>query len=145
MLSGRLLQAHRRVASVLVSSSYSTLQREMEKPVETSIRSKLSENLEPRHLEVRNESYMHSVPAGSETHFKVVVVSEIFSGKSLIQRHRLVNDVLKEELAGPVHALSIQAKTPQQWEEDPTVEKSPGCMGGSKHDPQMSKKLSTQV
>ncbi|CAJ0957360.1 unnamed protein product [Ranitomeya imitator] len=98
----------------------------MEKPVETSIRAKLSENLDPCHLEVHNESSMHAVPPGSETHFKVVVVSDVFSGKSLIQRHRLVNDLLKEELAGAVHALSIQAKTPQQWAENPTVVKSPG-------------------
>ncbi|XP_063804719.1 bolA-like protein 1 isoform X2 [Pseudophryne corroboree] len=145
MLPARLLQAFRRVPSVLLTSSYSSSPHNMEKPVETSIRSKLAQNLEPSHLEVLNESYMHSVPPGSETHFKVVVVSDMFNGKSLIQRHRLVNDLLKEELAGPVHALSIQAKTPQQWEDDPTVGKSPGCMGGSKHDPQMSKKLSTQV
>ncbi|XP_018086880.1 bolA-like protein 1 isoform X2 [Xenopus laevis] len=117
----------------------------MERPVENAIRSKLSETLKPSHLEVLNESYMHAVPKGSETHFKVVVVSESFLGKSLIQRHRLVNELLKDELAGPVHALSIQAKTPQQWEENPAVSKSPACMGGSKHDPEMSKKLGTQV
>ncbi|KAM9293942.1 bolA-like protein 1 [Gastrophryne carolinensis] len=115
----------------------------MEKPVEASIRSKLSQNLEPCHLEVLNESYMHAVPPGSETHFKVVVVSDAFNGKSLIQRHRVVNELLKEELAGPVHALSIQARTPEQWKENPSVTKSPGCMGGSKHDPQMSMKLSS--
>ncbi|XP_056401529.1 bolA-like protein 1 isoform X2 [Hyla sarda] len=143
MLPTRLLQSCRRVFSNL-TSKYSGLPN-MEKPVETSIKAKLTQNLEPCHLEVHNESYMHAVPPGSETHFKVVVVSDVFSGKSLIQRHRLVNDLLKEELAGPVHALSIQAKTPQQWEENPTVGKSPGCMGGSKHDPQMGKKISSQV
>lgn len=144
MLSLRFLQSSRHIQSVLASSRYfSTSQNTMEKPVETSIRSKLTQSLAPCHLEVHNESYMHAVPPGSETHFKVVVVSEVFSGKPLIQRHRLVNDVLKEELAGSVHALSIQAKTPEQWEENPTVTKSPGCMGGSKHDPHMSKKLSS--
>lgn len=140
MLSSRLLQSCRPFTSLSVSLRYST--STMEKPVEASIRSKLTQNLEPCHLEVHNESHMHAVPPGSETHFKVVVVAEVFSGKSLIQRHRLVNDLLKEELAGPVHALSIQTKTPQQWQENPTVTKSPGCMGGSKHDPHMSKKLS---
>ncbi|XP_077320381.1 bolA-like protein 1 [Lithobates pipiens] len=139
MLSLRLLQSSRHIPSVLASSRYYST---MEKPVETSIRSKLTQSLEPCHLEVHNESHMHAVPPGSETHFKVVVVSEAFSGKPLIQRHRLVNELLKEELAGSVHALSIQAKTPEQWQENPTVTKSPGCMGGSKHDPHMSKKLS---
>ncbi|KAG8560066.1 hypothetical protein GDO81_014765 [Engystomops pustulosus] len=144
MLAARLLLSCRRVPSVLVTSRYLE-SGNMEKPVETSIKAKLTENLQPSHLEVHNESYMHAVAPGSETHFKVVIVSDVFDGKSLIQRHRLVNDLLKEELAGPVHALSIQAKTPQQWDENPSVSKSPGCMGGSKHDPQMSKKISTQV
>ncbi|XP_044128401.1 bolA-like protein 1 [Bufo gargarizans] len=144
MLPARVLQSCRRVPFVLVTSAYSGIRR-MEKPVETSIRAKLSENLQPCHLEVHNESHMHAVPPGSETHFKVVVVSDVFGGKSLLQRHRLVNDLLKEELAGPVHALSIQAKTPPQWEENPTVTQSPGCMGGSKHDPHMSKKIISQV
>ncbi|XP_069584809.1 bolA-like protein 1 [Ranitomeya imitator] len=144
MLPTRFLRSCTRFPSASVTARYSG-SRNMEKPVETSIRAKLSENLDPCHLEVHNESSMHAVPPGSETHFKVVVVSDVFSGKSLIQRHRLVNDLLKEELAGAVHALSIQAKTPQQWAENPTVVKSPGCMGGSKHDHQVGKKLSTQV
>lgn len=74
---------------------------------------------------------MHNVPRGSETHFKVVVVSTEFVQKPLIQRHRLVNGLLKEELAGGVHALSIVAKTPDQWEGSvKKVEASPACMGG---------------
>lgn len=117
----------------------------MERPVESSIRAKLASQLEPVHIQVYNESHMHSVPPGSETHFKVVVVCKRFEGMTLLQRHRLVNDTLKEELAGPVHALSIQAKTPQQWEENPSISKSPACMGGSKHDPQMSNKLTNQA
>lgn len=67
---------------------------------------------QPTHLEVFNESYMHNVPKGSETHFKVVVVSEEFDGVSLIKRHRMVNNALRDELAGGVHALSIQV---QSW------------------------------
>ncbi|XP_053551920.1 bolA-like protein 1 [Bombina bombina] len=145
MLPLRLLQANRQVPRAVVAFQYSMSQCNMEKPVELSIRTKLTDNLEPTHLEVLNESSMHAVPKGSETHFKVIVVSDVFKGKSLIQRHRLVNELLKEELAGPVHALSIQAKTPQQWEENPSISTSPACMGGSKHDPEMSKKLSSQV
>nr|XP_020653842.1 bolA-like protein 1 [Pogona vitticeps] len=108
----------------------------MEKPVKASIRAKLQAALAPVHLEVIDDSHMHAVPRGSETHFRVVVASRRFEGLSLIHRHRLVNDILQEELAGPVHALSIQAKTPQQWEKNPKVIQPPACLGGSKHDPQ---------
>ncbi|XP_018022805.1 putative bolA-like protein K11H12.1 [Hyalella azteca] len=59
------------------------------------------------HVAVVDESHMHNVPRGAETHFKVLVVSTRFQGMPLIQRHRLVNDVLAEELASGVHALSI--------------------------------------
>ncbi|CAB3239471.1 unnamed protein product [Arctia plantaginis] len=99
--------------------------------VENTIRSKLVSTLEAKHLDVINESYMHNVPKGAETHFKVVVVSDKFDGLTLIKRHRLVNDILKEELQTGVHALSIVAKTPKQWEEsDKIVESSPNCKGG---------------
>lgn len=57
----------------------------MAKPVETLIRTKLSKMLDIKHLDVINESYMHNVPKGSETHFKVVVVSEKFDGLPLIK------------------------------------------------------------
>ena len=74
---------------------------------------------------------MHNVPRGSETHFKVVVVSDKFVSLPLIKRHRLVNDVLAEELAAGVHALSIVAKTVEQWEKaNKDVEPSPACRGG---------------
>ena len=63
---------------------------------------------QPSHLEVINESNMHNVPKGSETHFKVVVVSDSFEGLSLVKRHRAVNEVLAQELQSGVHALSIQ-------------------------------------
>mmetsp|Transcript_37023 Transcript_37023/g.81340 ORF Transcript_37023/g.81340 Transcript_37023/m.81340 type:complete len:135 (-) Transcript_37023:439-843(-) len=102
-------------------------------PVADAVHTKLASAFAPRVLEVINESSGHNVPAGSETHFKVVVVSEAFESKPLIARHRLVNDALQEELAGPIHALSIVAKTPEQWEKSGgTFPKSPPCMGGSK-------------
>ena len=98
-----------------------------------TIKAKLGEALHPVHLEVVNESAMHSVPAGSETHFKVLVVSRIFEGLGLVDRHRRVNEVLRDELRGGVHALSIRALTPNQWGEEPTEEfLSPKCLGGSK-------------
>ncbi|XP_019875160.1 bolA-like protein DDB_G0274169 isoform X2 [Aethina tumida] len=103
----------------------------VENPVENAIKTKLIKELNTSYVDVINESYMHNVPKGSETHFKVVVVSEKFNNLPLIKRHRLVNDVLKEELQNGVHALSILAKTPDQWNEcDKNVEPSPNCRGG---------------
>jgi BolA protein len=97
-----------------------------------TIEAKLGEALLPVHLEVVNESGMHNVPPGSETHFKVLVVSPAFEGLSLLDRHRRVNETLKAELQGGVHALTIRALTPSQWGEqgaDGFV--SPKCLGGS--------------
>ena len=54
-------------------------------PIENSIKEKLSADLNPLHLDIINESYMHNVPRGSETHFKVVVVSDKFEKLSLLQ------------------------------------------------------------
>ena len=100
-------------------------------PVATSIKSKIFAALTPTHLEVINESSRHNVPAGSETHFKVVVVSSSFDGVPLLERHRLVNTALSDELTGGVHALSIVAKTPEQWAKVQVVPESPECLGGS--------------
>lgn len=105
---------------------------EISKPVESSIRKKLTEAFSPAVLEVRNESNMHSVPKGSETHFKVLVVTDKFESLPLLKRHRLVNEALEEELQSGVHALSIVAKTPAQWEEsEGKLSKSPPCQGGA--------------
>ena len=72
-------------------------------------------------------------PTGSESHFKVVIVSAKFERKSLLQQHQLINQVLAEDLAGPVHALSIQAKTPTQWEHSGhAIRDTPECLGGKK-------------
>jgi BolA protein len=101
-------------------------------PIYTSIENKLTQAFKPNYLEVLNESNMHNVPKGSETHFRVVVVSDVFDGMPLLKRHRMVMETLDYELKNGVHALSIQAKTPVQWSESgETVEKSPPCMGGS--------------
>ncbi|CAG7728527.1 unnamed protein product, partial [Allacma fusca] len=90
----------------------------------------LEKELEASHVEIINESHMHNVPKDSETHFKVVVVSPTFSGTSLISRHRTVQDLLKEELANGLHALSIVAKSPSEWSKSKPIEPSPRCLGG---------------
>jgi stress-induced morphogen len=103
--------------------------------VQQRIVEKLTAALAPLHLDVMNESHMHSVAPGSETHFKVLVVSPAFESQSLVQRHRTVNDVLADELRAGVHALSIRALTPSQWEADGASGfRSPPCLGGSKAD-----------
>ncbi|WP_070970731.1 transcriptional regulator BolA [Vibrio sonorensis] len=94
---------------------------------------KLQQEFEPSYLEVLNESYMHNVPAGSESHFKLVIVSKKFEGLRLIARHRLVNGLLAEELAGSIHALSMHTFTDQEWQEkNNTAPDSPMCLGGGK-------------
>ena len=104
-------------------------------PVARSIENKLAAALELEHLEVVNESGNHSVPPGSESHFKVVLVSHAFADASRIRRHRQVNGLLADELAGPVHALSIHAFTPDEWRARfGTAPLSPPCLGGSKAD-----------
>jgi BolA protein len=101
--------------------------------VQEIIERKITDHLNPVYLEVRNESYMHSVPPGSESHFKVTVVSDKFEGKMLVARHRLLNETLAEELTGPVHALSLHTMTPSEWaEKGGNVPDSPPCHGGSK-------------
>ncbi len=88
--------------------------------------------LQPEHLEVFNESAGHNVPRGSETHFKVVVVSGSFQEFSRVARHQLINQILAEELRGPIHALSIQSLTPSEWlERDGYIAESPHCAGSN--------------
>ncbi|XP_006857681.2 sufE-like protein 1, chloroplastic/mitochondrial [Amborella trichopoda] len=80
---------------------------------------KLERELVPIELEVEDVSYQHAGHMGAkgeggETHFNLRIVSDKFEGKSLIKRHRLVYDLLKEELDSGLHALSIVAKTPSE-------------------------------
>ena len=99
--------------------------------VQEAIETKLAE-LDPLHLEVVNESDNHNVPEGSESHFKVVIVSDQFEGTRLLDRHRLVNGLLADELAGPVHALAIHAYTQGNWRQRfGEAPMSPPCLGGS--------------
>lgn len=99
--------------------------------MQTSIQQKLSIELSPTHLEVVNESHSHNVPAGSETHFKVVVVTTLFQGETAVKRHRRVYGILADELAGGVHALSLHLYTPEEWSAA-SVPHSPPCLGGGR-------------
>ena len=99
--------------------------------IQQQIERKLRERFTPMVLEVINESSMHSVPAGSETHFKVTVVSSAFEGKTLVGRHRLIYTLL-DEIRGGLHALTITSRTPAEWDKTSDVASSPPCLGGSK-------------
>ena len=102
--------------------------------VQTAIEQKLANSLTPAHLEVINESHMHNVPPGSESHFKVVIVTDVFNGISRVRRHQQVNGILAKELKEDIHALSMQTMTPDEWfANGGQVMASPDCLGGSKH------------
>jgi BolA protein len=84
--------------------------------VETRIREKLIVALTPTRLDVTNESEMHaghrSSPGTGESHYRLLVVSPLFTGKSRVERHRMVNELLQDELAGGVHALALSTYAP---------------------------------
>ncbi len=100
--------------------------------IEHTIVEKLTRALAPDVLQVINESHSHNVPANSETHFKVVAVSQAFEGKRVVARHQWMYSLLQQELDGEVHALSLHTFTPQEWaKREQQVSASPDCMGGS--------------
>lgn len=100
--------------------------------IQSVIEQKLEQTFSPDYLEVVNESYMHNVPEGSESHFKVTVVSAEFNGERLIGRHRMINKALSDELQS-IHALAIHTLTPDEYfEKAGKVPDSPECLGGSK-------------
>lgn len=99
--------------------------------MQTTIETKLNEALAPEVLEITNESNMHSGPA-TDSHFKVVAVSDAFEGKMLIARHRMINKALEEEL-NTIHALALHTMTPNEYfEKAGKVSESPQCTGGDK-------------
>ncbi|QUJ66769.1 transcriptional regulator BolA [Photobacterium sp. GJ3] len=100
--------------------------------IQERIEQKLQQSLAPVHLDVINESYMHNVPKGAESHFKVIIVSTEFEGQRLIGRHRTVNAILADELANHIHALAIHTYTPDEWATQQAAPASPSCLGGSK-------------
>ena len=99
---------------------------------EDVINEKLERRFDLKHLEVVNESGNHNVPPGSESHFKVVLVSDDFDGERLIARHRAVNETLADELAGGVHALALHTYTTAVWQARfGDAPMSPPCLCGN--------------
>ncbi len=96
------------------------------------IKQQLIETFLPVHIEVIDESHSHNVPAGSESHYKVTLVSERFLGKPLIKRHREVNAALKQEMDNGMHALALHTLSPEEWfARGGEIPDSPPCLGGS--------------
>jgi BolA protein len=94
-----------------------------EGPIATIIREKLTAGLAPDRLEIEDDSARHAghhheggmdARPGGESHFNLTVVAAVFEGQGRVQRQRAINALLREELAGPVHALSIRALTPTE-------------------------------
>jgi len=88
------------------------------------ITEKLTKAFAPTRLHVIDESHVHAGHAGhraeGESHFRVQIVADAFTGKSRIVRHRMINQTLASELKGRVHALAIEALAPQEETADAT-------------------------
>ena len=97
-----------------------------ERLIEKKIINRLNENFKLASLKIVNESSMHNVPEGSESHFKIVIVSDNFIKKSLIQRHKEVYKALGE-IMNDIHALSIHAFDNKEFELNPMILDSPQC------------------
>jgi len=102
--------------------------------VKQRVMAELQGAFQPTFLEVLNESHQHSVPAHSETHFKVTLVTADFEGVRPVKRHQLVYAQLQLLLDGPIHALALHTYTPDEWSQRVGVPDSPNCLGGSQHD-----------
>ena len=101
--------------------------------MQSTIETKLAQAFETEFLQVENESHRHNVAPGSESHFKVTIVSDSFSDEMLIKRHRRVNQTLADEMR-KIHALALHTFTPREWaERQGRVEASPRCRGGGKN------------
>ncbi|MFT4769511.1 MAG: BolA protein [Glaciecola sp.] len=103
--------------------------------VQDQLQARLNAAFAPDWLDLDNESHKHSVPANSETHFRLVMVSPLFEGKRAVARHQLVYGELADLLAGPIHALAMHLYDSREWSEKTSeAPASPECLGGSKAD-----------
>ena len=86
--------------------------------VSESIHQKIEQALKPERLEVIDESHLHAGHAGAreggESHFRLVIVASAFDGLTRVARQRMINEILRDELAGPIHALAMKTLTPEE-------------------------------
>ena len=93
----------------------------------------LEDNFSIKHIVLENESYMHSVPENSETHFKLVLVSNDFDGVRKVARHQKVYALTNSLMEEGLHALALHLYTVEEWAaHNEHVPSSPNCLGGSK-------------
>lgn len=98
--------------------------------IQQTIIKKLTAEFEPSFLSVANESHLHSSGRGTESHFKVTLVSATFENVRTVARHRAVYACLAEELENGVHALALHTYTQSEWQEQgETIPKSTNCLG----------------
>ena len=99
--------------------------------IERTIETKLIEAFRPERLRIDNDSKRHAGPA-TESHFRLIIVSESFAGANQVKRQRSVYACLAEELAGPVHALQMKCMTPDEYNaaNGEVSLKAPPCGGG---------------
>lgn len=86
----------------------------------------------PSHLDIVNESHNHGGP-GTDTHYKVVLVTEAFEGVRAVARHQKVYALVQSEMQKGLHALALHTYTPGEWQASEVAPASPDCLGGSKH------------
>lgn len=98
------------------------------------IERKLLAQFKPAHYDIINESHMHSGPA-TESHFKLIVVADVFVGLNAVKRHQALYGLLADELRDGVHALAMHPYAPDEWaQKQQQAPASPNCLGGSKRE-----------
>ena len=102
--------------------------------IKTTLNERLQERFTPTLLDVVNESAMHNVPPGSESHFKVTLVSDQFAGMRQVARHQAVYGAVSDLMTQGIHALALHTYTPDEWLERGAAPASPNCLGGSKRE-----------
>lgn len=97
-----------------------------------AIEEKVRQALTVQHLVIENESHMHSGPAG-DSHFKLAVIADEFTGKRAVARHQLVYAAVAELMNNPIHALALHLYTADEWQQkNGDIPLSPNCQGASK-------------
>ena len=98
----------------------------MSKAIESKIINQLNSSFKLSSLKIVNESFMHNVPEGAESHFKIVIVSNQFKEQKMMQRHKAIYKALGEIMSS-IHALSIHAYDDKEFDENPIILDSPQC------------------
>ena len=99
--------------------------------IQEIIDEKIRKEFSPNHLAIVNESHLHG-GLSQESHFKITIVSEVFSGVARVKRHQKIYKSLEIELSSEIHALALHLYSPDEFADKGVVPNSPDCRGGSK-------------